>query len=79
MGTEFPREVGPPDRKFGGTEFPVTPANYLQHTCYIAFDAESSRQLMKAMGDSDSIEIRAEFELPHRYFDSLHEALDALP
>ena len=24
-GTEFPREVGPPDRKFGGTEFPVTP------------------------------------------------------
>ena len=25
-GTEFPREVGPPDRKFGGTEFPVTPA-----------------------------------------------------
>ena len=25
-GTEFPRELGPPDRKVGGTEFPVTPA-----------------------------------------------------
>lgn len=36
---------------------------------------------MKAMGNSDSIEIRAEFEPTHRHFhfDSLHEALDALP
>ena len=23
--TEFPRELGPPDREVGGTEFPVTP------------------------------------------------------
>ena len=23
--TEFPRELRPPDRKVGGTEFPVTP------------------------------------------------------
>ena len=59
----------------------ILPENY-NHThnrLYIAFDAESSRQLMKAMGNSDSIEIRAEFELTHRYFDSLHEALDTLP
>ena len=59
----------------------ILPENY-NHThnrLYIAFDAESSQQLMKAMGNSDSIEIRAEFELTHRYFDSLHEALDALP
>ena len=62
-------------------DIPPENYNHAHNRLYLAFDADSSRKHMKAMGNSDSIEIRAEFEPTHRHFhfDSLHEALDALP
>lgn len=59
----------------------ILPENYshTQNRLYLAFDEKSSQQLRKAMGTSGSIDIGVEFELTHRYFDSLHEALNSLP
>ena len=59
----------------------IPPENY-NHTSnhlYLAFDQKSSQQLLEAMGTLERVEIRVEFELNHRYFDSLHSALDTLP